>query len=257
MAKQKGPIKLQGRIGGLSFYESQNEHLVKETGGPSREQVLKQDNFERTRENADEFGPCSKAGRLIRKALEGAEKNLMDKTAYFRLTERLTRVKKSDSQSRRGNRNISFGQLSILERFEFREDARLSDSFFARYEASWDRVAGTCTITIPPFIPDACISVPPHATRVKLMAVALEVDFEKKYARKAESSSEALRLNNQLTDPITLTCSFEGATERSLILVLGLQFMEEYNDICYPMREKDYNSLMIVRAENGPVPTPE
>jgi hypothetical protein len=251
MAKQKGAVKLSGTIGDISFYEANNEFLAKEKGGPTREQVLKGKSFERTRENAGEFGRCSKGGKLIRTALLGAGTPLSDPTAANRLTERLVRVMHSDTVSPRGQRRVQQGMLPILEHFEFLEGARLADTFFARYGAACHREAGTCTVTLPPFIPKTCIQVPPHATRVKLVATALAVDFEAHSTQKTVSESEPLRLDGNLTPPLTLTCSFEGATELPVLLVLGLQFMEEYEGFCYPMREKQYNAMAIVLAEQG------
>lgn len=58
-----------------------------------------------------------------------------------------------------------------------------------------------------------------------------------------------LRLNYEITDPLTLTCRFKEPTNLPLLLVLGLQFMEQYEGFCYPLREKEYNSMAVVRAE--------
>jgi hypothetical protein len=249
MAKQKGPVKLSGTIGDLTFYESGNQHLVKLKNGPTREEVLTKKEYVRTLENSNEFGPCASAGKLIRTALELVGSHLTDPTMVNRLTERLTRVMQSDTASQRGTRRVQRGQLSILKNFEFLKEARMADSFFAPYEAAFDRAIGTGTITIPSFLPKASLVLPPHATRVKLVATALALDFEKGRTQKAVSASEPLRLDNSLTEPITLTCAFEAPTELPIILVLGLQFMEEHEGFCYPMREKEYNATAIVLAE--------
>jgi hypothetical protein len=251
MAKQKGAVKLSGTIGDISFYEANDQFLAREKTGPTRREVLTKDNFDRTRENALEFGRCSKAGKLLRSALGLTSGTHPDPTVTNRLTERLVRVLHSDTRSPRGKRRIQLGELSILERFEFIESARLADRFFARYAADSNREEGTCILTFPPFTPTACLHVPPHATRVKLIATALALDFEHYTAKKAVSASEPLRLDSQLTAPLTLTCTFDGPTALPLLLVLGLQFMEEHEGFCYPMREKEFNALSIVLADDG------
>jgi hypothetical protein len=139
----------------------------------------------------------------------------------------------------------------LLEGFEFLKEARLSDNFLARYTAAYDPSAGACTLTLPPFLPTAAVVVPPHATRVKLVATALALDLEHYTAQKAVSASEPLRLDSQPTEPITLTCSFEAPTPLPIILVLGLQFMDQYEGFCYPLREKEFNAMAVVLAENG------
>ena len=249
MAKQKGPVKLSGTIGDLTFYESGNQHLVKEKSGPTRQEVLKGEKFVRTRENAYEFGPCSSAGKLIRHALDLTGAHVTDATTINRLTERLTRVMKSDTESPRGQRKLQRGQMSLLKNFEFLQGARLADSFFAPYEAVFDRATGTGTITIPSFLPKESMVLPSHATRVKLVATALALDFEKGAAQKVVRTSEPLKLDSNLTEPTILTCAFEAPTELPIILVLGLLFMEEHEGFCYPLREKEYNAMAIVLAE--------
>ena len=56
MAKQKGFINLEGTLGGLTFYKSEGESFVKTAGGISKDRILKEARFKRTRENMSEFG---------------------------------------------------------------------------------------------------------------------------------------------------------------------------------------------------------
>ena len=56
MSKQKGLIKLEGNIGGISFYVSDGEYLARMANGPSKERIANDPAFKRTRENNKEFG---------------------------------------------------------------------------------------------------------------------------------------------------------------------------------------------------------
>ena len=56
MAKQKGIIKLDGTIGGITFYKSQDGYLAREKGGVPAEKIANDPAFQRTRENGEEFG---------------------------------------------------------------------------------------------------------------------------------------------------------------------------------------------------------
>lgn len=64
MAKQKGIIKLDGTIGGITFYKSQDGYLAREKGGVSAEKIATDPAFQRTRENGEEFGRAGKAGKF-------------------------------------------------------------------------------------------------------------------------------------------------------------------------------------------------
>ena len=69
MSKQKGLIKLEGNIGGISFYSSDGEHLARMANGPSKERISKDPAFKRTRENNMEFGASAKVSKAFRLAL--------------------------------------------------------------------------------------------------------------------------------------------------------------------------------------------
>ena len=62
MAKQKGIIKLTGKIGDLSFYKSKDGYLAREKGGVDGERIKNDPAFARTRENGSEFGLAATAG---------------------------------------------------------------------------------------------------------------------------------------------------------------------------------------------------
>ena len=51
MAQQKGIIKLDGTIGGITFYKSKDGYLAREKGGVSADRIANDPNFQRTREN--------------------------------------------------------------------------------------------------------------------------------------------------------------------------------------------------------------
>ena len=55
MAKQKGILKLDGTIGGITFYKSQDGYLAREKGGVDGNRIATDPNFQRTRENGSEF----------------------------------------------------------------------------------------------------------------------------------------------------------------------------------------------------------
>src|SRR5690554_3121658 len=87
MARQKGIIKLTGKIGDLSFYKSKDGYLA--------------------RENGSEFGLAATSGKTLRDAF----RPLMMRAADNRITSRLTRlmsdIRKLDTTSDRGKRSVA------------------------------------------------------------------------------------------------------------------------------------------------------
>ncbi len=56
MARQKGILKVEGTLDGLTFYKTQVGHLVKTKSGVSDDRIASDPTFIRTRENGAEFG---------------------------------------------------------------------------------------------------------------------------------------------------------------------------------------------------------
>ena len=71
MAIQNSFIKIKGSLGGLTFYEMDGKSLVKTTSGVSKERILNDPNFKRTRENIQEFGASATLGKAMRNGFTG------------------------------------------------------------------------------------------------------------------------------------------------------------------------------------------
>ena len=69
MARLKGLLKIEGTLDNLTFYKTQDGHLVKTKSGVSGDRIANDPNFQRTRENGSEFGSSASAGKLLRNAV--------------------------------------------------------------------------------------------------------------------------------------------------------------------------------------------
>ena len=65
MARQVGILKLKGTIGDITFYKTKDGHMARQKGGIEKERFLNDPNFQRTRENAAEFGRAGKASKAL------------------------------------------------------------------------------------------------------------------------------------------------------------------------------------------------
>ena len=106
MARQKGIIKLKGKIGDLSFYKTQDGHLAREKGGVDAARIATDAAFVRTRENGAEFGSSATSGKLLRSTLRPMMMTAADNRVTSRLTKVMTDIKNLDATSVRGKRAV-------------------------------------------------------------------------------------------------------------------------------------------------------
>ena len=85
MARLKGLIKIEGTLDELTFYKTQDGHLVKTKSGVSGDRIANDPTFQRTRENGSEFGAAAASGKLLRDAV----RTLMLTAADNRVTEQI------------------------------------------------------------------------------------------------------------------------------------------------------------------------
>ena len=86
MARQRSIIKLDGTIGGITFYKSKDGYLAREKGGIPAERIRTDPAFQRTRENGAEFGRAGKAGKVLRNSIRQLLQNVNDSRMVSRLT---------------------------------------------------------------------------------------------------------------------------------------------------------------------------
>ena len=177
MAKQKGIIKLEGTIGDITFYKSQDGFLAKGKGGIPADRIANDPNFVRTRENGAEFGNAGKAGKTLRTAIRGLLQNASDNRMVGRLASKMVKVIQADATNPRGLRNVIDGEAELLEGFDFNKNGKLTRTIYAPYTAVIDRVrdidskrAGIC--------PGKYDRSAGGTTHFKIISGGAEIDFE-------------------------------------------------------------------------------
>jgi hypothetical protein len=252
MARQKGVIKLQGQMGGVSFYKSQQDgFLAREKGGVDADRIKNDPNFERTRENGAEFGRAGAAGKLLRTALRALLINIADSRMTSRLTREMVKVIQADATNTRGQRNVIDGEAELLKGFEFNLDGKLGSTFFAPFTPAIDRVAGNLTVDIPAYIPGNMIGAPQGATHFKLIAAGVEVDFEAGTYVVNTSNTPEIVLGPQVEAAIALASAVTPASTHPLFVAFGVEFLQFVNGAFYPLKNGSYNALQLVAVDGG------
>lgn len=249
MAKQKGIIKLEGSIGDISFYKGRDGSFMARTKtGISGDRIKSDPAFIRTRENGQEFGRAGKAGKLIRSAFREIIKNNKDSRMSNRLSQELLKMIQADSVNVRGERVVLPDNISLIKGFQFNDAARLSTVLIMPFSLEIDRTAGSVSLSLQAFVPTSSIVTPNGATHARLILGCSEVDFDLGTYLTGSTQSEAIPLSNEQQAQITLDCNFTEASTLNVLVVFGIEFLQEVNSQQYPLSNGTFNALSIIET---------
>ena len=250
MARQKGIIKLKGSIGDITFYKTKDGYLAREKGGIDKERFHNDPKFQRTRENAAEFGRAGKASKTLCSAIRPVLNKTQDSRMISRLVREMMKVIKADSTSDRGMRNVLDGELVMLQGFDFNVNAPLSTTIYAPYTTLIDRENADGITNIPSFVPETQLMSPRGTTHYRFISAIAGVDFEQEDFSVVQQSSDILPLDSASTTSLdlTLTLGVTGFTS-PLFLLFGVEFLQEVNGSHYSLNNGAYNALSLVLVD--------
>jgi hypothetical protein len=248
MAKQRGIFKAEGTIDEITFYKSKDGYLIRQKGGISAERMATDPAFERTRENQKEFARAGKAGKVLRSALRSLLVNATDRLLVSRLFTAMMKVVKADATSDRGQRNVLDGELELLEGFEFNEGGKLTQTLFAPFTASIDRVTGLLSMQVPSFIPTNMITAPAEATHYQIVSAGGFIDFTTGTNGIVTKATEMLAIDGEPSAVIDHVLDGGADATRPMFIVLGISFYQEVNGKNYSLKNGAYNALSVVKV---------
>src|SRR5690606_4822678 len=114
---------------------------------------------------------------------------------------------------------------------------------------SIDRASGELSVEIPAFVPVNLLAAPRGTTHFRIFSGGCEIDFATETFTVKLSETEILPWDTQLTSVISQTHSLTPDSPHPLFLALGVEFMQETNGEFYPLKNRSYNSLVIVGAD--------
>lgn len=246
MAKLKGIIKIEGTLDNLTFYKGKEGYLVRTKGGVSKERIMNDPAFERTRENGSEFGHSASTGKLLRTSVRNLMIRAKDNRVTSRLTQVMSKVKNTDTTSIRGERNVATGLATaegklVLKGFDFNNRALLSSVLFAPFTI--DNTTGE--IEIPNLNPANDISYPIRSTHMSLTSAFLDVDFDTKDNAIEFSPTVNIPINNTSATQTLTPAAVPGGTGNKIYLLL-VEFFQEINGVQYQLKNGAFNVLTIV-----------
>lgn len=251
MARQKGIIKLLGTVGDITFYKAKEGFLAREKGGVDKSRIMNDPNFQRTRENGEEFGRAGASGKMLRTAFRAVLLNSADSRMVGRLTRDMVKVIQADMVSERGKRNVINGDLALLKGFDFNINGKLSTTIYAPYTTTLDRAEGDVLVDIPAFVPVNMINAPSGTTHFKIEAAAADVNFNDGSFNVSNADTGILPYDAVETTAISLATTLPANSTEPIFLVLGVEFYQEINGEKYVLKNGVYNALQLIEVNKA------
>ncbi len=253
MARQKGVLKYVGTLGDVRHFKikGQEGYFAGMVGGPTGDQVNTAPEFERTRENMNEFGACAKAGKSVRTGLSQLMKQMSDTQVTGRLTSIMKKINLEDGTEARGYRKIEIStQRNYLIGFEFDKNLSINGIFNAPYSVTHTNTREKADFIVDPFNPMNLVNAPSGATHFRLIhAISVVSDFA---YNPATGSYEAVNpIQNEVSDvqysayePLntmyggnTISCLLPNgvipAADVSVLQSIGIEFYQEVSGNFY------------------------
>lgn len=249
MAKQIGLVKFKGKIGGISFYKTQDGHLAREKGGVDGERIKSDAAFVRTRENGAEFGASANSGKVLRDAIRPLMMTASDNRVVSRLTKLMTTIKNLDGVSARGERTVGTAinqapAKALLKGFNFNKRAILG----AVLRKPFIVQTNNGMITINGLVPINDIAYPVGATHVSFKCAWAIVDFATGQTGVDYSPAVNLPIDSTQSNVQCLPPGIPVGTATNLYL-LQIEFFQEVNGVQYSLKNGAYNALAIVEVQ--------
>ena len=247
MAKLKSLIKVEGTLEDLTFYKSADGYFVRTKGGVSKNRIMNDPAFVRTRENGAEFGSIAASGKLLRTALGPMVFRAKDSKLTSRLVKVLNQVKNLDGVSIRGARNVaeglnSSGAASLLEGFDF--NARATFGSVLNSIVTVDTATGA--VSIAAYNPLEQMRSPEGATHFSLQVGFLRIDFATGAYELTQSPEEVYPLVQGTIAP-TLTPDAVPSIAGTGIHVVLIEFFQEVNGVQYMLNNGAFNVLHLLK----------
>lgn len=247
MAKLKSLIKVEGTLDDLTFYKGTDGYFVRAKGGVSKNRIMNDPAFARTRENGTEFGSIASSGKLLRSALGPMLFKAKDSKLTSRLVKVMGQIKNLDGVSVRGARNVAVGITNagaepMLEGFDFNARATLGSVLNA--QPTVDVLTGAISFTS--FNTSEQLRSADGATHFSLQSGFLKLDFATEVYELVQSDELVYPLTAGVVTPILTPTAVPSVTGTGFHVLL-IEFFQEVNGVKYLLNNGAFNVLNLVK----------
>lgn len=247
MAKLRSIFNIEGTLGEMTFYKQKSgNYFIKQKGGVSKERIDTDPAYARTKENGEEFGSVATSGKILRKGGSMLISRAKDPSLTRRLVSVFAKVKKLDSESERGKRNVYNGLLTeegraLLKGFDFNAKANFSSILRCPFELD----VPTGHFKIEGLVPKTMLQYPEHATHVTFRTGLMRVDFVLGETDMKYSKEETMALDMSV-NILDLIPSELPTGDGFIFWLLLIEFSQEVNGKPYPLHNGLYNVLHLL-----------
>lgn len=236
-----------GRL--LHSIKKQRKMATEQQKGVASDRIFTDAAYERTRENMAEFGRSGKAASLLREIFRDMTVYAKDQDLQSRLLKVFSRVLSTDAVNKRGERTVGNGDHLHLKGFNFNSRAGVRETLYARCPVALDRVAGTATVTIPSFVPKMMVQAPKGTTHYRIVAGSAAVNFDTELYSYMRGATAELSWDQLPTVASSIALNFPANTPDTILVALGIEFVQKVNGQSYPLKTTSSNATTIVAVD--------
>lgn len=241
MAKQTGILSLVGTLDGINFYLRNGKVVARKAGGGFNGELIKKaPSMVRVRENASEFGHCSRIKKVFKDVLFPFFGKRKDGELHGRMMQLFTAIKDCDNVSKRGKRRVDLG-LQTLEGRQLLTSFKFTTLVSPIRKGIYN--AANQSYHIESLYDD--LQFPQGATHLELSYGVVYFDF---YTLTASLSLCPVLRVAQQEDAINHTYAPTPLTDPNLtaIAVIGFRYIQEVNGGFYALKSDCAFGLEIV-----------
>ncbi len=251
MAKQSGILRIEGTIAGISFYKTADGYFAREKSSLSRKRIYSDPSFQRTRENASEFGTAARMSKILIDVVRPVLKGSGDRRLFSRLVKTILAIIKKDKTNIRGSRVLAEENVKDLVGFDFNLNADIRSVVNFGIDKVQEKSPTERIYTFSKFRPIDAIKFPPGATHFKLAIMLISGDWLGETRDAATGYGKILPLNEEEISPEIMIKPLAKETKHEMVL-LGIEFMQEVNGNYYSLKDGGYVSLSVLSfGKNG------
>jgi len=248
MARLKSLLKVEGTLDGITFYKTQDGHLVRLKGGADVNKIKHDPRFARTRENMQEFTLAAKVAKMFRRSVRPLIFGVSDNRVSSRLTQVMSKIAKHDQDNFRGMRTAASGLGTTegkdwLKSFNFNRDSNLESIL----SVPWTIDTSTGVITLSDLIPSEDLSIPEGSTHFSISGAMQIIDFT--------TGISDLKFTNVVNStviptvlPVVLAPASLPTGTGITLFYLKIEFFQLVNTIQYPLKNGSHNALSIIEV---------
>jgi hypothetical protein len=236
MARQTGILRFKGKMGGLDFYQSEGEDMVRTKTGPTTQQYKNSPEYEGSRQASNDFGKAGGLAGKLKHAIIYMYGKTLNPDINSKLTGIFTSVLAKDKIHPRGERKIFYGDVSKLVGIDFTANTNLRSTLgrlpvFSEKEKGKSFTFDFRGNLTPPFTEAA--GSRPYQVLIGLVTLSEDSDSMVKW-----QESGLMEAGQGLSDLGKMELSFETPQSGKVIVgIIGLKFISIVNGQTYVLHE--------------------